>query len=413
MKRWYAFPSRFIKGFIDDDGYLWASALSFYTLLAIVPALAIVFGIAKGFGFEQALETQILETFYQQEAFAEKLIAFAKSALENAHGSLIAGIGIIFLFWSSLGLLGSFESALNKIWDIQGSRSFHDKIVGFLPILIFGPIFIIAASSLTFVVTTYIVSFSVKQGVYTSLKPAIHFTYYVLLILLSFALFQYLYTYIPNKRIPWKVNILASLITAVSIQITQWAYIHLQIYLTSYNAIYGSFAAIPLFLLWLQVSWLIILAGAEIAKQQSILVKHAIMPISERGLFLLSLMILCKAYGERKPPVTIESLSEVLSIDHSLSKHILNRFRENGLIFEVTGKNTKGFIPALSPDKIMINDVFATVDDAKDPLFHVSDSAERNQVLQVLHDWDTEQKKLQANMSIEQVYNVTTKLETL
>lgn len=405
MKRLYAFPSRFIKGFIDDDGYLWASALSFYTLLAIVPALAIVFGIAKGFGFERALETQILETFYQQAAFADKLIAFAKSALENAHGSLIAGLGIIFLFWSSLGLLGSFESALNKIWDVPNSRSFHDKIVAYLPILIFGPIFIIAASSLTYLITTKIVEFTVEQGVYTSIKPAIHFTYYILLILLNWALFQYLYTYIPNKKIPWKTNILASLISATSIQIMQWAYIHLQIYLTSYNAIYGSLAAVPLFLIWLQISWLIILAGAEIAKQQSILVKHAIMPISERGLFLLSLLICCKAYSEKMPPYTIEKLSDTLSIDYALSKLILMRFRDSGLLLEVMGKDTKGFIPAMPPDKIMIHDVFTSVDDAKDPLFHVSDSLERNQIMHILHNWDAEQKNLQTNMSIEQIYN--------
>lgn len=147
--------------FFEDDCYARASALSYYTLLSIVPVLAVAFGIAKGFGFEEILESQILEAFYQQQAFAERAIGFARSTLENAKGSLIAGVGVLLLFWTALGLLGNFERALNMIWRIPYQRAFGERIRDYLPLLVFCPIFIVASSSLTFALITKFVEITV------------------------------------------------------------------------------------------------------------------------------------------------------------------------------------------------------------------------------------------------------------
>lgn len=404
MKKLLSLPNRLVDGFLEDDCYLWASALSYYTLLSIIPVLAIVFGIAKGFGFEQALEDQILEVFYQQAEFAGKLITFAKSTLENAHGSLIAGTGVIFLFWTSISLLGSFESALNKIWNISKMRTYKERVTAYLPLLIFGPLIVIASSSLTFVVITKVIELSTEQGIYPVIKPAIHVAYYVALLLLSWLLLLFLYTYMPNKVIPWRSCLTASFFAALAFQISQWAYIHLQIYLTSYNAIYGSLAAIPLFLIWLQIAWVIILAGAEFAKQYTYIREKAPLPISERGLFLLFILTCSKAYHNKQLACTAQTLADTYSIDSSICERVLNHFRDTGLLIELSDG---GFIPAYPTNQMMLDEIFSAVDDLKDALYHVKDSPDRTIVLNLLSQWDLEQKNLPANTSIEKLFDQT------
>ena len=112
------------RGFIEDECYLKASALTFYSLLSIVPVLAVLFGIAKGFGFEKNLEFEINQHFIEQKELIEKLIQFAYSWLDTVRGGLIAGVGAVTLLWSVFGLLNNIETALNSIWKTRKERSY-------------------------------------------------------------------------------------------------------------------------------------------------------------------------------------------------------------------------------------------------------------------------------------------------
>jgi membrane protein len=255
--------------FIADDCYGKAASLSYYTLMSIVPLLAIAFGIAKGFGFEELLENEIMGSFAQQRDLASKIVLWAKNALENAHGSLIAGVGVVLLFWSSIGLIGQMENSLNVIWQIRSSRTWAKKMVDYLPLLIFGPIFLVLTSSLSFFIISQVVKVSIALGVYSGSLPAIYALYYLLLLLIAWVFFTVLYLYLPNQSLPWKANFEAAFLAAVGFQLGQIGYIHFQLFISNYNAIYGSFAAVPLFLIWVQLSWLIALAGAEIAAYRS------------------------------------------------------------------------------------------------------------------------------------------------
>lgn len=336
--------------FIGDDCNGKASALSFYTLMSIVPVLAVAFGIAKGFGFEENLEKQILETFYQQKELALKLITFAKTTLEQAKGSLIAGIGALFLFWTSFGLLATLERSLNAIWNKQGGRTISKRIIDFLPILIFLPFYFVASSSLTYLIVTKVVEFSVETGIYSALKPFIHLLYYGLLTLLAWTLLAFLYFYIPERFPPLMATLLASLGAAVTFQAAQWTYIHFQVFLTSYNAIYGSFAAIPLFLLWLQASWLIVLAGAEFA--YSLSNTHSIFGKPRQLVYeeelLLALCFLAEERAVAKNPLTSKkSIAEALEISYETAQRLLDLALKNTLLIEGINKGeTVAFYPA-------------------------------------------------------------------
>lgn len=398
---------RGVKGFVEDECYAKASSLSFYTLLSIVPILAVAFGLAKGFGFEKTLETEIVASFYQHQQIAEQLIAFARSTLEQAQGSLIAGVGVLLVFWSSLGLLGNLEQAFNTIWKFRASRSIPKRIRDYLPILILTPMFIVASSSLTFFMISKVVELTVTNGVYEPLKPFIHLSYYLLLLLLVWGFYSFIYIYIPNKKVPWGSCFLGGFAAACVFQILQWSYIHVQVFLTSYNAIYGSFAAIPLFLLWLQISWLITLGGAELAYQHASLPflirgKGQLMaPIGMRGLRLMTVLTAYRSFWARKPLKGSLELAKALKIPHNLASDLVEDCVNKGLLLKAMNpQGQQQFVPAADPSHLTLSEI---VDETDDNKFQVAKSDDYLVVLHALEQLDKAHRSLSQNYPIERL----------
>lgn len=251
------------RGFNEDHLYENASALSYYTILSIVPVFAVLFGFAKGFGFETILEQQLTEALENQKEVLEQVIRYSQKLLEQSKGGLIAGVGILLLFWTFIGLIGSFEKSLNEIWQVKRSRSYVRRISDFLTIILCLPFLLIVTSSLTLFLTGEIVH--KQEGFLLTISPYILFLLRLTPFFLSFAVFSFMYIVVPNTHVPVKAGLIAGFITSVIFHLVQWAYIYFQIGISSYGAVYGSFAAVPLFLIWLQISWLITLAGAELS----------------------------------------------------------------------------------------------------------------------------------------------------
>lgn len=236
-----------------------AASLSFYTLMSLVPILATLLGIAKGFGVDAILEKEILSAVPNQEVFAEKVIAFSKRMLEESRGGLVTGVGILLLLWSFLGLLSSFEKVLNDIWNVKEGRSFSRRLGDFLGFIFLSPFVFVAISSTTLLVTTEVAHFFEGKSEYVRQLFALIPTF------ITFMVYTFFYLYIPNTKVPLGTTLIAALLAAILFQIAQWGYLHFQVSLSRYDAIYGTFAAIPLFLIWLQMSWLITLLGAEMS----------------------------------------------------------------------------------------------------------------------------------------------------
>ena len=254
-----------LKGFNENNCQLRASALTFYSLLSIVPVAAMAFGIAKGFGFEQMLEKQLLMRLPGQEDVIVQIIAFAHSLLENTKGGLIAGIGVAVLFWSVIKVLGNIEKSFNDIWGIREARSMGRKFGDYLSLMLLCPILIIASGSITVFITTQITLITEKIGLLGFFSPAIFFLLNLLPYCVLWLLFTFVYVFMPNTKVKLSSGLLAGIVAGTIFQVVQWAYIAFQIGMAKYNAIYGSFAALPLFLIWLQLSWLVVLLGAELS----------------------------------------------------------------------------------------------------------------------------------------------------
>ena len=236
-----------------------AAALTYSTLLAIVPILAVVFAIARGFGYNKYIEVWFRDAFSSQPQVAEVLISFVNSYLVHTKSGIFLGVGLVFMLYTVMMLVNNIELTFNAIWQVKKKRSIFRTITDYASMFFLFPILIVVSSGLSLFMATmadtmedYILGAAVKTML--DMAP------YVLMSLL----FIGLYVFMPNTHVKVKNAIIPGVLSGIAMQVVQFVYIHSQIWVTGYNAIYGSFAALPLFMLWVQISWTICLFGAEL-----------------------------------------------------------------------------------------------------------------------------------------------------
>ena len=224
-----------------------------------------LFGVAKGFSFEKILEQRLIEQVPNQEITVLQLISFAQNLLESTKGEVVAGTGIVILFWTITNVIGNIEESFNHIWKIGKGRSISRKFSDYLSLMLLAPVLLIASSSITVflkIKITWLITIIQLPEFGTRLViSALSLSPLVLMI----ALFAFTFIFMPNHKINYRAGIIAGVVTGVMYHLLQWAYLSLQIGVSSYNAIYGSFAALPLFVVWLQTVWMIVLFGCEVA----------------------------------------------------------------------------------------------------------------------------------------------------
>ena len=237
-----------------------ASALTYSTLLAIVPILAVIFAIARGFGFNKYIEYWFLDAFSSQPQAAEAIVGFVNGYLVHTQSGIFLGIGLIFMLYTVLMLMNNVEETFNEIWQVSNSRPIMRSFINYLAMFLLFPILIIVSSGLTVFMATVARSVSGNTFMGFALPQLLDLTTYIIVTLL----FIGLYVYMPNTKVKLSCAIVPGILAGIAMQVLQMFYIHSQIWVTGYNAIYGSFAALPLFMLWVQISWTICLFGAQL-----------------------------------------------------------------------------------------------------------------------------------------------------
>jgi membrane protein len=391
------------KGFIEDDCYSKASALTFYSLLSIVPVLAVLFGIAKGFGFEAALESEILQKFHEQKELVNKLIEFAYSWLQNVRGGLIAGIGTIVLLYSVFSLLSNIEAALNGIWKITDARPYIRKISDYLATMVICPIFFVTSSSITVYLTRFASS---PHGsiIVSAISPVVLLLLKFFPYLLSWGLFTFIYLFMPNTKVYLRSALIAGIVAGSAFQFWQWIYIKFQIGVASYGAIYGSFAALPLFLMWLQVSWLIMLAGAEIAfeiENDLFVPFRKTVSLSSKAAALLITLRCVESFIKGGDPVSDRTLAHELGISINHLHNILEALQQQHILSAVTyqGK-TIGYQPAKAVDALTMTSVCQAIDRCSDLSASVEDSTSLKKIRSFLEAQDKLTDEWQHNLPV-------------
>jgi membrane protein len=350
------------RGYREDYVALRANALTLNSMLAIVPVLALLFGIAKGFGLERRFQDWILSQLPEQQVVLGQSLVFARRALENTQGGLIAGAGVIFLLYAVIQVIGQVEQAMNHIWSIGRARSLGRKFSDYLSLILVGPFLLLGASSLNVYVSTWVHAAAESSSLSPLLDPAARAAIRTTPYLLLWLLFSFTYVFLPNTKVKLASGLLGGAAAALLYQAAQSLYLKLQIGVSRNNAIYGSFAALPLFLIWLRVSWNIALFGAELTQQHQNFASNeaggregelSFREVKRIGLDICGMALERFERGGRPP--TASELAAGLRLPTRATGGVLKKLVAAGLLAETEAPGREkdpGYLPARPREKL-------------------------------------------------------------
>ncbi|MFY9398265.1 MAG: YihY/virulence factor BrkB family protein [Desulfomonilia bacterium] len=357
--------------FFQDRCILRASSLTFYSALSIVPVLAMAFAIAKGFGLQNRLEQLIIEQLAGQEEVVARLIGFSRNLLQDTSGGIIAGVGAAFLFWVAISIMSSAEETFNHIWKIERARTISRKLTDYLALFLVAPLLLIVSSSATVLVVGQINRIMGAFGFLGVISPLVTLIVQIVPYMLIWVLFSFVYLFLPNTRVSFSSGVIAGIVAGTAFVVVQWTYIFFQVGVARYNAIYGSFAALPLFLVWMQISWYIVLFGVEIsyAHQNERVYEFApdVMRTSRAFKRVLSLRVMhlvVKNFSEGNPPLSEDQITYRLGLPVLLARDILAELTAASLLTPIpAGVNGRVlYQPARSTHDLSISSVIESLE---------------------------------------------------
>ena len=352
------------RNYRDGETQILAISLTYYSLLAIFPVVALVLGITKGFGLDKIFIQKFFELWPGNNSFLRVIVDVAQRLLLSTESSILTGVGIVILIYSAVKVLIMLENSFNKIWKINKKRSITRRVIDYIAIIFLGPIFFVLLSALNSVAVEEISKHFSGNAVIMNLfiglfGPA---TYIIL--------FSYLFYVIPNTNVKIKPAVYAGIVTTLLTFGWKLLFLLLQSSITRYNIIYGSLALIPIFLIWVQYVWVTILLGAQIAfsiqtSDEFLYSEKIEMPIKvkrEAGILILSLII--KNFVEKKESFTYQKLTDRLGMEVFFVKEILSDLEKMGFINEVFyDKNSDSqYQVAYSPESITIREFMKKFD---------------------------------------------------
>jgi membrane protein len=336
-----------VLNFLNNNDLLWASALTYTMTLSIVPILALAFSVLKGLGGTDRMQPLI-----------ERYLALGNSQtagdlmhlVGNVNAATLGSVGGAALLITVISTLGTIENAFNTIWQVPAGRSYLRKFTDYLSVVFTIPLLLVAALTLT-------ASFSSRLQTW-------HISSALLPPLILWIGFFFLFVFFPYTRVRWTAAALGSFITAVLFQFAQWAYIHFWVGMSSYKAIYGALATIPVVLLWIYLGWTIVLFGVEICfAVQRGATRSAFMPRSlnfARYAAILTLLRLTERFGNRHLRVTVETLATELRIPPAEVTPLIEGLKQTGLVVESSGDHaaTSGLFLSADPAAITLGEAF-------------------------------------------------------
>ena len=400
------------RGYKEDKVQEKASALTFYSLLSVVPVAAMAFGIAKGFGFDNKFEQVLVTRFSGQEEVMNWIIQFSRSFLENTKAGLIAGIGVVILFWSVMKVLGNIENSFNDIWEVKKSRAFVRKFSDYLSMMLIAPVLLFLSSGITVFIETQLEQIAASYEVIGMISPVLFFLIKLIPYVLVWLLFTLVYIIMPNTKVQFKSALVAGIIAGFIFQIIQWGYLYFQIGVSQYGAVYGSFAAFPLFLIWLQISWLIVLFGAEISFASQNIHRYEyesdtvnISNSYKRTLTLLICQYIVKNFSIGDSAYTSTQISKQLQIPIRLVRQILYELEESRILVETVSENSKeqACQPAIDINKLTIQYVLNAIDRRGSENIKVLQTSELESINKILTAFDAQIKQLDDNILLKDI----------
>jgi membrane protein len=383
-----------VREFGADNCPLQASALTFYSLLSVVPAAAIALAVAGALGLERNLETFIRESSNWRPEVVDLVINFARSLIAGSRTGIITGIGVVLLFWSVVTVLGGVENAFNNIREVRSPRNWPRRLAEYVAVVLAGTILLVISSGVAVLIES-------QLRIVGSLFSAV--TLRLLGVVATATLFTILYLIMPNERVSVRAAVFGGLIAGGLYMVAQWVYIRFQVGVVQNSAIYGGFVAIPLFLAWVQVSWNIVLIGAELSfayeNAETFGYEFDYARLSEAGRRLLGLrMMRLLAHNSvaSGPALTTEEISGRLEIPHRLVRHLLHALVGSGLV-AAAPKGRRAYAAAHGVDALTIKFVMDKLDEYRGAEMPPSDQPDAVALSGALDEFSRAVERLPAN----------------
>lgn len=398
--RWFVQQYRLLfytaRGLLEHGTIVRSAALTFYTLMSLVPIVAVVFAVVKGFGLADGLVDNLYSLFPQNPEIIDYVVNFAEKALARTQGGVVAVVALVTLFWAVIRVFSSIESAFNNIWEVKVERSITRQFTDYIAVVMIVPVL-------------WIVAYAVGNFAQRMLGFDGSW-YYELLsrmasMLIIWAMFTILYIIIPNTKVKFKSALMAGIIAGTLFLVFQWGYIYLQRWMTSYNAIYGSFAALPLLLIWLQTSWQILLFGGELSfayqnvarfgqERESLLISY-----DERRKVLLAVMLaVIRRFREQGGATPADVIRARLDLPTRIVNDVLFQLVQAGQLIAVPsgdGEREVAFAPAHEITTLTVYGVLEAVERAGQTTVDLVQSPELTRI-------DRELERLKATARISQ-----------
>lgn len=359
-----------VNSFLNRGLQLRSMSLTYSTVLAIVPAIALLVAIGRGFGLQNYLQDELYNFFPSQHRAISAALSFVDSYLNEATQGIFVGAGIIFLLWTVISLLSYIEDSFNSIWDIKTERSLFQKLTDYISICLIIPILMICSSGVSIFMST-----TVQDNLYFPfLTPVVNIIMELVPFFLCWIAFSLCYLLIPNTKVEIKYAAISGIICAILFQILQLLFVNGQIYVSKYNAIYGSFAFLPLLLIWLQFSWLILLAGCVLTYSLQNVFMFNFNGNSEklslqgwRSVALIVMGVISRLFIEGKKPLTNIEIAVQYSLPIRVVNNVINSLHKANLVYTVKLDNgSLGQVPAIELQNFTVGSFLKTFDSIGD-----------------------------------------------
>lgn len=359
-----------VRAYMNRDLQLRACALTYKTVLAVVPALAMLFAIARGFGFQNLLQSELFRYFPAQRQALESALTYVDNYLAQASQGAFIGIGLIFLLWTLVSLMSDVEDTFNHVWNVTTKRSMQRKVTDYTALFLLLPVLMVCSAGISIFMSDAV------QHVFEDnpLTPMMHRLLAFTPTVISWFIFTAAYYLIPNTKVSFKGALFAGILCGTLFQGVQWLFVTGQLYVSKYNAIYGSFAFLPLLLVWLQLSWLIALSGAVLTYAWQNFDSYAYLDKAKdvsqtysNHLAIAVLALAARQFKDKSGVLTLASLVKEYDIPGPLAEEIITKLCRSSQLIAVKPSqgedSAEGYQPAYDPDEMTVNNVINTLAD--------------------------------------------------
>ena len=363
-----------IRGFLSHDINTRANALTYSMMFAIVPMLSLVLAIAKGFGFEQVIETKLYDSFLGQMNIVPTIMGFVHRYLETAQGGTFIGVGLLVLLWSVYSFFNTIESSFNRIWQVQKSRSMLRQFTTYITILLVVPILMVVSSG----IGIFFHSATADVALFDAMAPVQRFLVRLLPLGMCWLIFSWMYWAIPNTRVGAWAALVPGLVVGTLFRLLQMLSFYLVAFLSRTSIVYGAFAAVPLLLTWLQLSCLFMLSGAELSfaieNHEDFDYERDLLHISRRYKDIVTLFltyVVIKRFEHGEPPQTAVEIASEHHLPIRLVNQLLSRLTEIHMLQETYAEqdDRRCYLPTMDIHTLNIGMVIDRIDNQGNTLF--------------------------------------------